>query len=602
MLLLALIAGCLLDADRYEKRKWELTDHDGDSYVQLDDCDDEDADVYPGAPERCDGEDQDCDGEVDEEAEDAALWFPDLDGDGYGAAGAAAVAGCDAPDGHVADASDCDDAMEGVHPGAPEVAYDGIDDDCDGVDLTDADGDGSDAIATGGADCDDANPVISPTQTEGWLDDGVDNDCDGLTSEAVTWSAGDATTRIDGVAGGGELGRRMGFWEEGACLFVNAPYVDGARGAVYAVPAASGVLPADGAGHATGTGAGVFLSAAVDASDQGRLAVSQVTDRDGAGTVFVLDGEALCAGEIGSVDTLATLTIEGLEATSYFGSEAVWLDDVDGDGVQELAVTAPSAAGGGDGRGATYVWTSPGEGEVTDTASADLVLFGTQNQSHLSIVTTAFDDDGPGVPWLLVGQELSTGGATGLFVVNAREAVSGSVADSAHAGLISWSTARTVGAVNVGDTDLNGADNLVAGAWTFGLWDVADLDGFVDEADAINFLTYDVEGEWVTGVAPIGDFDADGRADFAALAEDWPAYTEQGQLALVPGEREFGGSMELTTMGFLAQGAAAGASFGYRVEPVGDFDGDGREDLAVAAPGAAYAGASSGSVYFVPLP
>ena len=50
------------------------------------------------------------------------------------------------------------------------------------------------------------------------------------------------------------------------------------------------------------------------------------------------------------------------------------------------------------------------------------------------------------------------------------------------AGLISWSTARTVGAVNVGDTDLNGADNLVAGAWTFGLWDVADLDGFVDEA------------------------------------------------------------------------------------------------------------------------
>ena len=55
-------------------------------------------------------------------------------------------------------------------------------------------------------------------------------------------------------------------------------------------------------------------------------------------------------------------------------------------------------------------------------------------------------------------------------------------------------------------------------------------------------------------------------------------------------------------MSFLAQGAAAGASFGYRVEPVGDFDGDGREDLAVAAPGAAYAGASSGSVYFVPLP
>jgi hypothetical protein len=218
------------------------------------------------------------------------------------------------------------------------------------------------------------------------------------------------------------------------------------------------------------------------------------------------------------------------------------------------------------------------------------------------MVTAALDDGGPGVPWLLVGQQLSTGGAAGLFVVDARAAVSGSVADSAHAGLVSWSTARTVGAVNVGDTDLNGADNLVAGAWTFGLWDVADLDGFVDESEAINFLTYDVEGEWITGVAPTGDFDGDTRADFALLAEDWPSFTEQGQVALVPGEREFGGSMELTTMGFLAQGTSAGESFGYRAEPVGDFDGDGRADLAVAAPGAARAGSGSGSIYLLPLP
>ena len=47
-------------------------------------------------------------------------------------------------------------------------------------------------MGAGGGDCDDANPAIGPTQTEGWLDDGVDNDCDGFTSEAVTWSAGAA--------------------------------------------------------------------------------------------------------------------------------------------------------------------------------------------------------------------------------------------------------------------------------------------------------------------------------------------------------------------------------------------------------------------------
>jgi hypothetical protein len=134
------------------------------------------------------------------------------------------------------------------------------------------------------------------------------------------------------------------------------------------------------------------------------------------------------------------------------------------------------------------------------------------------------------------------------------------------------------------------------------LWDIGDLSGFVDEADAINFFTYDTDGEWITGVAPVGDFDGDTRADIALIAEDWPQFTEQGQLALVPGEREFGGSLDMTTMQFTAVGATAGDRFGYRMAPAGDFDGDGVEDLAVAAPGTSYGGAGAGSVYLLPLP
>jgi hypothetical protein len=38
-------------------------DTDGDGYVAPEDCDDTDASVYPGAPDWCDGTDQDCDGE-----------------------------------------------------------------------------------------------------------------------------------------------------------------------------------------------------------------------------------------------------------------------------------------------------------------------------------------------------------------------------------------------------------------------------------------------------------------------------------------------------------------------------------------------------------
>lgn len=42
------------------------TDSDGDGYLRSQDCDDNDAAVYPGADEVCDGKDNDCDGRIDE--------------------------------------------------------------------------------------------------------------------------------------------------------------------------------------------------------------------------------------------------------------------------------------------------------------------------------------------------------------------------------------------------------------------------------------------------------------------------------------------------------------------------------------------------------
>ncbi len=138
-------------------------DADGDGDHACIDCDDNDAAVYPSAPELCDGVDSDCDSIPDETDLDVG---PDADSDGY-------VGSC----------GDCDDTDSSVNPGATEVCDDTVDQDCDGADLVgDVDGDGYDSAVCGGTDCDDAQPLASPGLTE-VCDDGINNDCDGATPD-----------------------------------------------------------------------------------------------------------------------------------------------------------------------------------------------------------------------------------------------------------------------------------------------------------------------------------------------------------------------------------------------------------------------------------
>ena len=133
----------------------ECTDVDGDGFgdpayanVCEDDCDDDDAAIHPDAIEECDGVDNDCDGDVDEQdATGCSDFLLDADADGYGVTGDEACL-CAATAPYTATVGgDCDDGAPAVNPAATEVC-DGIDNECDG----DVD-EGFDAEGDGIADC-----------------------------------------------------------------------------------------------------------------------------------------------------------------------------------------------------------------------------------------------------------------------------------------------------------------------------------------------------------------------------------------------------------------------------------------------------------------
>ena len=190
------------------------------------DCNDIESFTYPGAIEKCDFEDNNCDGQTDESSSvDASIWYGDGDGDGYGNPNLSFLS-CYPPTNYVASGDDCDDGDITIHPGATEVC-DSIDNNCDSYtdeqdpnlsDPTtfyldhDGDGFGDPNISvlrcsaptnytTDNTDCNDINAQVFPQAPEqcGTIDhncDGVIGNIDPLAdSSSHVWYA---DTDIDG--------------------------------------------------------------------------------------------------------------------------------------------------------------------------------------------------------------------------------------------------------------------------------------------------------------------------------------------------------------------------------------------------------------------
>lgn len=174
------------------------------------DCNDDNTSINPNQPELCDGIDNNCNTEVDDDdplvqIENQQQYFQDGDGDGYGAPPSSYYACAPTNSNSVTVGGDCNDQDDSIFPAAVEVC-DGIDNDCDTlIDADDDDGEvrwyaDQDNDSFGAAnnfqssceqpsgfvsnalDCDDSNEQINPSSTE--VCDEIDNDCDDLIDDA----------------------------------------------------------------------------------------------------------------------------------------------------------------------------------------------------------------------------------------------------------------------------------------------------------------------------------------------------------------------------------------------------------------------------------
>jgi hypothetical protein len=535
--------------------------------------------------------------DADSSVTGTSSWYPDADGDGYGAL-SGVVAACLAPSGHVSSGADCDDDDAAVSPAASEVC-DGQDNDCDGLTddadsvtgprstwYRDLDGDGHgrstatiaacslpSGYSANADDCDDTREAVSPSAPER-CSTTYDDDCDGSDNEdgAIDCTSWWADLDGDGV-GGTELC---------ACAS-RSPY--------------------------TLTTGGDCDDSDADRSPMEVEVCEDGVDQDCSG----VDDRCTPMGE--TPLSAADLVVLGSSAIATFGARLSPLGDLDGDGTVEVGISAPDQS-----QGVLAIWSGADLGAASSAAvsTAEVLLYGRASGDDLGhALAGGCDADGDGQSELLVGSPLDDGGATsagaallwqgmppaGAWTASGvsdhlwTAATASDQAGSAVAMLSLWTAAEDCTLVVGAPGQDAGGSSAGAVYLQHGLPASSGSHALTDTDQRI--IGEDASDAFGTAVVDAGDMDGDGLSDLAVGAPGEEAGgTNAGAVYLFFGGAS-GAFLDATDADRKRTGESASDAAGAVLAGVGDVDGDGLTELLVGARYDDDGGTNAGAAYLI---
>ena len=532
-------------------------DADGDGVTSCDDdCDDGEPTVYPGAPQACDGiEDNDCDFITDPNEVDD-------DGDGY--------SGC---------AGDCDVNDPDVSPDGIEVQCDGIDQDCDGGDLIPAQASFSmsqyDAAMLGPGTYDGA----------GYSVDGAgDLDGDGMDDIVVGSQYADVLIGNEGKAWV-IYGPTSGFFglDSAAAILYGEEEND------YLGQAVAGV------GDVDGDGLDDLLVGAPDNDDGG----------SNAGKVYLVLGEP-------DAIMVAEATFTGRNPADALGESVSGGASVNGDAYDDILMGASEAEEGGGNSGAAYLFHGPVSGSKPAELANAIIYGGAGDRAGRSVAIVG-DTNDDGYAEVLVGMFNDNAGGNGsgsayLYHGPVSGAVTKGAADASFIGE-EPSDGAGYSVADAGDVDGDGRNDILVGA--YGNDDGGSTAGKVyllygPHSGLVDLSTADASfiglaaGDRLSfrALAGAGDVNDDGYDDVLAGASY--ASNDTGAAYLLYGPLY--GDVDLNSATVRMIGENTGDRAGISVAGAGDTDGDGLDDILVGASGYDYSGYDKGIAYLLTGP